>query len=161
MRGSGPESTEKPYSRAFDNIVQDEDDFVGLVAYALFKRAIREEAQAGQHSNGDTRTPTATVVQTYRQAAERTLSGVIDSALEAARPELQVSATLDAIETTKSSLREHITNRTGFFSAIVSNVIAWAVTLGLTVLILFLSNKPDLAKILTGDAQNAPAEVAK
>lgn len=155
MEGKGGQPAEESYSRAFDNIVQDEEDVVGLLAYALYKRAIREEAQSGQRSNGDTRNPSRTVVQTYRQAAERTLSEVIENALQAARPELQASATLDAIETSRAGLSEHITRRTGFVQAIFVNIVAWALTLVLTVLILFLASRPDPGEMLTKAAERA------
>lgn len=155
MEGKGGQPAEGSYSRAFDNIVQDEDDVVGLLAYALYKRAIREEAQSGQRSNGDTRNPSRTVVQTYRQAAERTLSEVIENALQAARPELQASAALDAIETSRAGLSEHITRRTGIGQAILVNIVAWALTLVLTVLILFLASRPDLGEILTKSVEKA------
>jgi hypothetical protein len=137
-----------PYSRAFDNIVQDDDDVVGLLAYALYKRAIREEAQQGQKSNGDSRNPSRTVVETYRQAAERTLASVIDASMEAAKPELQVSAALDAIESSRLDLREHVTQRTSFIPALITNVVAWAFTLLITVLILLAFNRPDPAQTL-------------
>lgn len=155
LGGKSKPPEKRQYSRAFDNIVKDEDDVVGLLAYALFKRAIREEAQNGQHSNGDTRNPSRTVVETYRQAAERTLSEVINASLEAARPELQSSAALDAIDAAKSNLREHITIRTGFLQAIITNIVAWALTLVLTVLILLAFNRPDPVQTIRNAAESA------
>lgn len=143
------------YSRAFDNIVQDDDDVVGLLAYALYKRAIREDAQEGRRSSGYDRNPSKTVVETYRQAAERTLSEVIGSSLEAAKPELQVSAALSAIEVAKADIREHVTQRTGFLPALLTNIVAWAFTLLLTVLILLALNSPEPARMLSDAATNA------
>lgn len=146
---------EKPqtYSKAFDNIVQDDDDVVGLLAYALYKRAIRKDAEQGQRMPGDTRNPPRTVVETYRQAAERVLSGVIEASLDEATPELQMSAALDAIETVRLDVREHVTNRTGFMPAIITNILAWAFTLLITVLILLAFNRPDPAQTLKGAAE--------
>lgn len=155
MARTPAKSVERTFSRAFDNIVQDEDDVVGLLAYALYKRAIREDAQTGNRTNGDGRNPSKTVVQTYRQAAERTLSEVISSSLEAARPELQASAALDAIESSRANLSEHISRRTGFAQAIFTNVIAWALTLVLTVLILLAFSRPDPVQTLTSAAKGA------
>jgi hypothetical protein len=154
----GKKVADRSYSRAFDNIVQDEDDIVGLLAYALYKRAIREEAQTGRHSNGDTRNPSRTVVETYRQAAERTLSEVINSSLEAARPELQASAALDAVEAARANLSEHISRRTGFGQAISTNIVAWALTLVITVLILLAFNRPDPVQTLKGAAEKAAGQ---
>lgn len=157
MLGGRKKPVDRAYSRAFDNIVQDEEDVVGLLAYALYKRAIREEAQTGSHTNGDTRNPSRTVVETYRQAAERTISVVINESLEAARPELQASASLDAIESARANLSEHMTRRTGFGQAIFTNIIAWALTLVLTVLILLAFNRPDPVKSLTDAAEQVAA----
>jgi hypothetical protein len=155
LPGGKKRGADKAYSRAFDNIVQDEDDVVGLLAYALYKRAIREDAQTGQHSSGDTRNPSRTVVETYRQAAERTLSEVIGAALDGARPELQSSAALDAIESARATLSEHVTRRTGFSHAIITNVLAWALTLVLTVLILLAFNRPSPVETLKAAGDRA------
>jgi hypothetical protein len=87
--GGGGEPDNRQYSRAFDNIVQDEDDVVGLLAYALYKRAIREEAQDGRRSPGDTRNPPRTVVETYRSAAQMMLGDVIQNSLEEAQRDCQ------------------------------------------------------------------------
>lgn len=140
------------YSRAFDNFVLDQDDVVGLLAYALYKRAIREEAQAGQRSNGDTRNPSRTVVETYRQAAERTLSGVIDSSLEAARPELQISAASDAIERAEVRILSHVSRKTSFGQALLTNIVAWGFTLFVTVMILLATRGPSAEETLSDAA---------
>ncbi len=155
MNEEGAQSSAQPYSRAFDNIVQDDDDVVGLLAYALYKRAIREDAQEGRQSSGYSRNPSKTVVETYRQAAERTLSEVIGSSLEAAKPELQVSAALSAVEAAKADIREHVTQRTGFLPALLTNIVAWAFTLLLTVLILLALNLPEPARMLSDAATKA------
>jgi hypothetical protein len=145
-------SPQTQYSRAFDNIVQDEEDVVGLLAYALYKRAIREDAQQGQRSNGDTRNPSRTVVETYRQAAERTLSGVIAGSLEAARPELQISAASDAIENAEVRIIGHVSSRTSFGQALLTNIVAWGFTLFVTVLILMVSRGPGPEETLSSAA---------
>jgi len=149
-RGQPP--AQEQYSRAFDNIVQDEDDVVGLLAYALYKRSIREDAQQGQRSNGDTRNPSRTVVETYRQAAERTLSVVISGSLEAARPELQISAASDAIETAEVKIISHVSRRTSFGQALLTNIVAWGFTLFLTVMILMVARGPDPEETISDTA---------
>jgi hypothetical protein len=150
----GGKSEPHQYSRAFKNIVQDENDVVGLLAYALYKRAIREEHEQGNCSAGDTRNPSRTVVETYRQAAERTLEGVINGSLEAARPELLYAAA-DAIETARLDLRNHVTSRTGFGQAMLVNIIAWGFTLFITVVILALARSSSADQMLS----NVAAEV--
>jgi len=143
------EHYQAPYSRAFDNIVQDEEDVVGLLAYALYKRAIREDAQQGQRSSGDTRNPSRTVVETYRQAAERTLSQVIAGSLEAARPELQISAASDAVENAEIRIISHVNSRTSFGQALLTNIVAWGFTLFVTVLILTAARGPGPEQVLS------------
>jgi hypothetical protein len=141
------------YSKAFDNFVQGDSDLVGLLAYSLFKRAIREEAEQGKRSDGNTRNPSKTVVSTYRQAAERELSEVISASIEAAKPDIQGSAALSAVEGARADVMEHVTNRTGFLPALVTNILAWAFTLVITVLILLALNRPDPAQIIQHQTQ--------
>ncbi|RNJ64163.1 MAG: hypothetical protein EDM03_07445 [Porphyrobacter sp. IPPAS B-1204] len=155
LRGKGakPEPTE--YSRAFDNIVQDDDDVVGLLAYALFKRAVREDAQDGRKSDGNSRNPSRTVVETYRAASERLLGQVIEASLREAKPELQISAALDAIETASSSIREHVTAKTGIIPALLTNVLAWAFTLVVTVLIFLALDRPSPVEVIVDRTKDA------
>jgi hypothetical protein len=136
------------FSRAFANMVQSDDDLVGLLAYALYKRGIREEAERGGAPNGGNRNPPPTVVEAYRNAAEQKLAVAIEAAVEEARPGLQSSAFTDAVEKTRSDLRDHITERTDFKSALTVNIIAWIVTLAATALIIWLVGKPDLPTAL-------------
>lgn len=151
--GGNKDEPPREYSKAFDNFVQGDDDIVGLLAYALFKRAIREEAEQGKRSSGNTRNPSKTVVTTNRQAAERELSEVISASIEAAKPEIQGSAALSAIENARGDIIVHVSNRTGFVHALLTNVLAWAFTLLITVLILLALNRPDPAQSIQERAQ--------
>jgi len=155
FKGKGGATGDPQYSRAFDNIVQDEDDVVGLLAYALYKRAIREDAQEGRRSSGDGRNPSRTVVETYRRAAEMTLSEVIQNSLEQARPELQVSAALDAVDGARSDIIEHVTRRTNWLPALVTNVVAWAFTLLIATLLLSSLGRPSPEEAVSSAAQRA------
>lgn len=146
------------YSRAFGNFVQSDDDVVGLMAYALFKRGVREEAQRGRVSLGGDRDPPPTVVEAYRQAAEQRLAGVIQAAIDEARPELQSSAFMDAVEKSTADISNHITTRTDFKSALFMNLIAWFVTLGLTALIIWLLGKPDIVTAALNHSTEAAAK---
>ena len=153
--GGGGEPDNRQYSRAFDNIVQDEDDVVGLLAYALYKRAIREEAQDGRRSPGDTRNPPRTVVETYRSAAQMMLGDVIQNSLEEAQPELQISAALDAVDKARSDIIGHVTQRTNWLPALVTNVVAWAFTLVIVTLILISLGRPTPEEIVSDAARDA------
>ncbi|MBO31348.1 MAG: hypothetical protein CL439_08105 [Acidimicrobiaceae bacterium] len=155
FRKQADEAKEQGYSLAFDNIVQDEDDVVGLLAYALYKRAVREDAEAGRATLGHKRNPSPTVVETYRSAAERRLSEVIEASIDEARPELQISAALDAIGTAKSDLREHVTRRTNWLPQLVTNVVAWAFTLLVATLLFAALDRPSPAEVVADRAADA------
>lgn len=138
---------ERGYSRAFENFVAadgDEEDVVGLVAYALFKQAVREEAASGAVVAGDARNPSATTVKTYRAAAEQLLTGIVDRALDAATPDIQQSAVLSAIENAAGQVKSHVTERTGFGSALLTNLLAWVLTLAIAALVLILAARPSV-----------------
>lgn len=164
MTGNADEQP-RVYSRAFDNFVQSDDDVVGLLAYALYKRSVREEAEQGRRSSGDTRNPPPTVVSTYRQAAERELTEVVNASIEAAKPEIQRSATLDSIDKARSDLAEHITSRTSFGQALLANIIAWGFTLFVAALILYLARGPSPEEVLSEAADKlaptAPANAVE
>ena len=166
MTGEPPQLTtpaERGYSRAFENFVVsegDEEDVVGLVAYALFKQAIREEAAAGALVGGDARNPSATTVKTYRAAAEQLLTGVVDRALDAATPDIQRSAVLSAIEGTTDQIKAHVTERTGFGSALLTNLVAWVVTLAIATLILILAARPSVEQTVAKAADRVGGQQA-
>jgi hypothetical protein len=139
------------YSRAFENLVRpsgDEEDVVGLVAYALFKKSIREDSRAGIATTGDKRNPSETTVKTYRAAAEQLLTEVVGRAIDEATPEIQQSTVLAAVEAAESKLEAHITKRTDFFTALIANVSAWGITLAIAAMILFLAARPNIEQAI-------------
>lgn len=151
----------KPYSRAFENFVDssgDEPDVVGLIAYALFKQAIREEATTGTIAAGDARNPSATTVNSYKAAAKQLLTGVVDRAFTEATPELQQSALLTAFEGAVDQVKAHVTERTSFGQALLTNVIAWVLTLAIAALILILATRPSLEQTVAGAANRIGVE---
>lgn len=150
---AGP--ADRVYSRAFENFVASEggeEDVVGLVAYALFKQAVREEAAVGAVVGGDARNPSATTVRTYRAAAEQLLTGIVDRALDAATPDIQQSAVLSAIEGATGQIKAHVTDRTGFGSALFTNLVAWILTLAIAALILILAARPSIEQTVAAAA---------
>lgn len=136
------------FSRAFENFVHESNDIVGLLAYARFKQTIRDECMQGNYVTGNLRNPPASTVDVFRSAAERDLSEFASSAIDDARSEIQQSATLNAITSTESSLIELITQRTGRLSSIVTNIVAWLVTLGISALILIVYALPNWQQTL-------------
>ena len=149
----------KTYSKAFDNLVSGDDDIVGLLAYALFKQGVREQAERGlSRSPGETRDPSPTIVRAYRESAEKRIAEIVTDSIDRATPEIQRSATLDAVITAEANIKTHVSSRTGFWPAILTNVLAWAFTLVITILILSLVNLPDLARSIANNLSNGPAE---
>ncbi|WP_349601241.1 hypothetical protein [Azospirillum argentinense] len=131
------------FSKAFDNMVQGSDDTVGLLAYALFKQAIREDAARGVRTNGATRDPTATMVEVFRSSAKRRLEEFANKAIVEATPDLQqsgfsnaVTALTQNLDAVQANLMTHVEQRTNWKSAIGTNLVAWVITLAVTVLIL-------------------------
>lgn len=169
-----PPGGTQPFSLAFDNMVQEPDDTVGLLAYALFKQSIREDAARGVRSNGATRNPTPTTIEVYRNSAKRRLQDFANKAIEEATPDLQQSAYTNAISTlnanlstVQANLMSHVDRRTSMWGAIVTNIVATILILAITVLIIqavYLPNwQADLIEAVkkgaeTSTRQNTPTK---
>jgi hypothetical protein len=162
-QAAGP-STAPIYSRAFDRIVHDADDVVGLLAYALYKEAVREEVSQGAAPNPAARNPPNAVVKIYREAAEQRLSVVINGGIAQATPDIEAAAIGNVVKasenmiTTKldgvtTRLEEHVNKRTGFLSSITTNLIAWLLSLAITIIILLLANRGGIEEAAVNGAQ--------
>lgn len=151
---AGPEGADdpKPYSKAFETFVkpeaEDKDDVIGLLAYALYKQSIREDALAGNAIPQAQRVPSDTTVQAYRGAARQLITGVIDEAIEVSAPDIQESALRDAVLTAEDSIKAHVDRRTSWKSAVVTNLGAWLISLAIVFLILVLARAPELTRFL-------------
>ncbi|NYZ12717.1 hypothetical protein HL658_09150 [Azospirillum sp. RWY-5-1] len=132
------------YSRAFENMVQGPDDTAGLLAYALFKQAVREDAMNGTGSVANPRNPSVTTVKVFRDAAEQMLAEVATRAITAAKPDLQrssianaITALRDNLQTVQANITNHVTNQTRYRHAIITGVIAWLITIIITAAVLY------------------------
>jgi hypothetical protein len=153
-RGEGQEETAallRPYSLAFERFVENEHDIEGLLAYALYKATVREDALRGFKS-GNARDPSPAMVKTFKEAAVARLIEFADGMIEDATPELQQSAALDAVSglhqtltsqmaTAVSTLKSHVDDRTGLRPSIFANVVAWVFTLAITALVLIANGR--------------------
>ncbi|CAN7499706.1 hypothetical protein LJR228_003398 [Mesorhizobium caraganae] len=119
-------------------VTEGPDDIVGLLAYALLKQNIREEAARGIRTEGSFRDPTAVTVNLYRSSAEQRLGSFAGSAIDEARPEIQESVILSTIRGLESDLVSHINSRTGTLTAIWTNLVAWMMTGFLTAVVILL-----------------------
>lgn len=154
-------AAEGTHSRAFDALtLGDPEDVVGLLAYALYKKSIREAAAStrdplpGRHRN-----PQRTEVEAYRHAAERILQAFADQAIADAAPELLENAVLAAISSAKTEIItgvrteagtvvKTVNSRTGRWGAFTLNVGAWLFSLFLTWLIVTTANIPNPLQVL-------------
>lgn len=146
--------TQVEYSRAFENLVGDDNDLVGLLAYALFKQSVREAVQQGQTSPFS-RNPPASVVNTYRLSATRRLEQFAASVVDDQKIELLDSTTVEAVRNAASDIKVHVSQRTNFGSALLTNIIAWLVTLAITVAVIWLSGRASPEDVIVGAAQKA------
>lgn len=149
-RGAG----KKAYSQAFETFVrpeaEGEDDVIGLLAYALYKQAIREDAIAGNAIPGEKRTLSETAVQAYRGAARQLLTGVIDQAILDATPSIQESAVREALQTAEAAIKARIDERTNWKAAVGTNLVAWLISLAIAFLILVLARAPEVTSFFAG-----------
>lgn len=144
-RSSSGRKRQRP-SQAFERFVNSEDsagDVIGLMAYALFKQSVREDALSGNASPASRRAPTKTTVQAYRHAAKQQLSSYVDQAIENRIPTPQESAMVDRINTLESDLKAHIDRRTSWAGAVTANLVAWLLSLAILFLAIVQSNAPD------------------
>ena len=123
-------------------------DVVGLLAYALYKQAIREAAMAGEPQTAASRNPTATAVEIHRAAAGRMLAEIMDETIERVRPEIEASALRRTIDEARAAIEGHVDDRTGFWTAVLAGGVSWVLSLLLTVLIIWLSGKGDAVSAL-------------
>lgn len=145
-----PEKAEEfPYSTAFDRMTWgNPDDVVGLVAYALYKKMIREEVLEGIRPAGKAKNPSKATVEFYRSAAQQVLQTFAANAIDEAIPEIQQSALFDRFETMGADLRRHISDSTSPGRAIWTSIVGWIITIALTFLAILILRFPDLTSVL-------------
>ena len=154
MTSDDAEDNPSSYSRAYENMVtQGPDDIVGLLAYALFKQNIAEDAGQGIKGEGHRRNPTKVTVALFRSAAEAKLNEFAAKSIDEAKSEIQASAYKSSLEEGMESLSREIVRNAGTGRAILTNLIAWLVTLAITVLVA-LSLSTDVQESLIKGAQS-------
>ncbi|HEX2018929.1 MAG TPA: hypothetical protein VGO17_08320 [Aurantimonas sp.] len=131
------------HSTAFEQIDQLDDideDVVGHLAYAYYKRDKRdlalkgdlnEEALARHHL-----TLTPRLIHQYRESALLRLESYAEAVLDRSRPEIQEKTRIDAIQGVEERLSERIRSATAWWQTIVWNVVAWLISLAITFLVL-------------------------
>lgn len=130
----------RPHSRAFEILVQegDEPDIVGLLAYSFFKESIRERARSGGDVPANLRTPTLAERSAFRGQAERILEKYGQAAIAEAAPDIAEAARAGAraeIIAEIDKVRTTVIDRTRGWPAIGYGVVAWFVSIVITVII--------------------------
>lgn len=135
----------KHLNEAYDKLVSDERDVEGMVAFARFysvRRRISDDglAQAYRLTQSE-----ATV---FQEASERLINEYKDVIVEDRAPDIVRAAKDARLEGVEKTLVSELRARTGLGSAILANVIAWLITIGVTLLILYATQTPDLIELL-------------
>lgn len=105
------------HSRAFEHLVSSEDDLIGLIAYALYKKDKRDFVLGWREKSGSFPTVehakafSATVLTLgqqirYRTAARDMIDAYAQSVLEAERPLVEKSAVAERIEAAAKRVEE-------------------------------------------------------
>jgi hypothetical protein len=127
------EPPQTDYSKAFETLIRQPEDIVGLLAYGFFKTSIRERVRAGQHVPLALRNPTKSETEAFRGQAERILERYAAQAIADAEPGIVAAAHSSA----KNEVIAEIRQRTGIRASVVTGVVVWIVTIALTVLVVF------------------------
>lgn len=134
------------YSRAFEAFVQGDDDLLGLLAYALYKKGIQQARADGRPvPNGVMRHPSSTEVQAYRSSAKDMLAVFGESAQNSARESILDGGLRPDLDKLRTDLQTHIDRRTSTWSAFLVNLAAWVASIGLTVLFFLGLSAPSWA----------------
>lgn len=160
------ESEPPAYSRAFEILVEKPNDIVGLLAYAKFKEHVREAALAGTPPDQIDRTLTPAIISAFRLAAEQMITEMLNEGIEAAAPDIQQSATMAALEANhrevisviereRAHIEGHVTAKTGFVGAFLTNLLAWGASLIIVVIILYIADRKGVEQTVV-DALQKP-----
>lgn len=148
----------KPYSKAFESFVEGSDDIVGLLAYALYKQDIQEARREGREPPApEQRSPGKTEVKAFRGYAERSLEKVIEQATETDAPQWIEVGREQGRLTDKAEILGVVRARTNFVTAVLAGILAWLLSIGITILIVY--SAPGWVRNLTDriDQSNIPS----
>ena len=133
------------YSRAFERLVRpgeerDEDDLVGLLADAYYKRDKRDLVLTGELSENllkdHHRTLTPGLIEQYRESALRRLEAYAQTVVATVEPELRETTRLDAIISARNEVIAAVESSTKWWLSILWNVVAWLISLAITFLVI-------------------------
>jgi hypothetical protein len=146
------------YSKAFERLVRpgedkDEDDLVGLLAYAYYKRDKRDLVLTRELSEellkDHYKTLTPGLIEQYRESALRRLESYAQTVVATVEPEIRETTRVEAITTAKNEMIAAVESSTKWWLSILWNVVAWLISLAITFLVI-----AGLGKITIGISPN-------
>ena len=118
-----------------------DDDLVGLLAYAYYKRDKRDRALLGSATEEELRQHhtilTPGLIDQYRESALRRLEAYAKTVVAEVEPEIQANARLAEIENAKIAIIDSVRTSTAWWQSILWNVVAWLISLAITILVAF------------------------
>ena len=132
------------YSTAFERLIdthreRGDEDVVGMLAYAFYKRDKRVLSQTGVLSEERLRehhkTLTDGQIDLYRGAALQRLERYAESVVVDLRPQIEEETRVGAIESAKAEIIATVQASTSWRTIVAWNVVAWLLTLAITFLV--------------------------
>lgn len=143
MTDPAPAASSGPYSRAFEAFVDGENDLLGMLAYALYKKAIQEARRAGRPAQpSEHRFPSDAEKAAYKSFAQGMLDTFAGSTLQQAQENILDRGIRPDLQTLKREITAHIDSRTDWKSAFQINILAWLASLAITALIALVATAP-------------------
>lgn len=138
------QGADNEYSRAFQEFVQGEDDLLGLLAYALYKKGIHEARVAGRPApEPGRRNPSEAEKRAFRSLAKDMLDVFGESAQASAKESILDGGIRPDLISLRTELVAHIDRKTSWRSAFFVNLAAWIASIGLTLLLAVAVSAPN------------------
>lgn len=116
-----------------------ERDVVGLLAFALYEQDKRElidaDGVAPEQVDGHHLLLTSGQIELYKASAHLHAERLARTVLDQLRPEIEEETRTQAIDGTKAEIVATVRARTSWRTVVLFNVVAWLLTLAITVLI--------------------------
>ncbi len=135
--------SQREFSTAFERIVREseagDEDIIGLLAYAIYKRDKRdlavnrsiEQAYLNQHH----KVLTPGLIEQYREGALRRLEAYSSAVLAQAEPDIREGARVEAVEKARDDVIAVVRSSTTWWLSILWNVVAWLISLTIIFLV--------------------------
>jgi hypothetical protein len=124
------------YSKAFENLVREQDDLEGLLAYALYKQTLHERRQNGMPiSSSADRSLASSEISTFRSMARTSLKAFESIVIAREKDDIVKAGALSVTESIKRTINERTAVLPSIFIGIVVGIVAWVLSLGITIVV--------------------------